>query len=59
MTHQETLLRKAFRDSGLAFKGWTFERAMAIPMIRTVLQLQVSDRQKQHGQPAPIQPALI
>ena len=59
MTHQETQLRQAFRDSGLGFQRMTFRQAMDVPAIRTVLQLQVNDRQKTNGKPAPIQPALI
>jgi hypothetical protein len=58
MTHTETLLRRAYRDTGLALLGISFAQAMCIRAIRIALALRVSDWQ-QHGERAPIQPALI
>ena len=58
MTQTETLLRRAYRDTGLALLGISFAQAMGIRAIRIALALRVSDWQ-QHGERAPIQPALI
>lgn len=57
MTHTESLLRKAYRSSGLALLGISFAKAMDIRAIRIVLTLRVKDWQ--HGSRAPSQPALI
>ena len=57
MTHTESLLRKAYRSSGLSLLGISFAQAMDIRAIRIALTLRVSDWQ--HGTRAPHQPALI
>lgn len=59
MTHETTLLKAAYRASGLAFLGISFDKAMATPLIRMGLQGAVRARIKQQGKPAPVQPALI
>lgn len=55
-THESRLLA-AWRRSGLAFLGISFERAMQIAPIRISLECAVKNETK--GQPAPSQPALI
>lgn len=57
MTQTETLLRRAYRDTGLALLGISFAQAMDIRAIRIALTLRVKDWQ--NGSRAPIQPALI
>lgn len=57
MTHDTQRMKAAYRASGLAFLGYTFERALAVPMIRTALMCAVKAQSR--GKPAPVQPALI
>lgn len=57
MTADTQRLKDAFRETGLAFLGFTFDKAMSVPMIRTALECAVKAQTK--GKPAPIQPALI
>jgi len=57
MTQTEKRIAEAFRRSGLAFQGYTLQRAMAIKPIRIALECAV--RNEARGKPAPIQPALI
>jgi hypothetical protein len=57
MTHHTDQLKAAYRRSGLAFLGYTFEKAMAVPVIRIALEGAVKAQTK--GKPAPVQPALI
>ena len=57
MTHDTQRLKAAFKETGLAFLGYSFEKALAVPMIRTALECKVKAQTK--GKPAPIQPALI
>lgn len=55
-------LKLAYRDTGLAFLGISFERAMAVKAIRVSLACRVQGWRRieaQHGKPAPIQPGLI
>lgn len=59
MTHETTQLKAAYRASGLAFLGITFEKAMTTPLIRMGLQGVVRAKTKKQGKPAPVQPALI
>jgi hypothetical protein len=57
MTHHTDQLKAAYRRTGLAFLGYTFEKAMAVPVIRIALECAVKAQTK--GKPAPVQPALI
>jgi len=57
MTTSERNLRSAYRRTGLALLGFSFERAMAIKAIRITLECAVKANIK--GKPAPIQPTLI
>lgn len=57
MTTDTQRLKAAFRETGLAFLGFTFEKAVAVPMIRVALECKVKAQTK--GKPAPVQPALI
>lgn len=57
MTHNEQLIRNAYRRSGLAFLGVTFSKAMSDRGIRIALECVVKSSTK--GKPAPVQPALI
>jgi hypothetical protein len=57
MTTDTQRLKDAFRETGLALLGFTFEKAVAVPMIRVALECKVKAQAK--GKPAPIQPALI
>ena len=57
MTHDTQRLKAAFKETGLAFLGYSFEKALAVPMIRTALECKVKAQTK--GKPAPVQPALI
>lgn len=57
MTTHETRLLAAWRRSGLAFLGISFERALQIAPIRISLECAVKHETK--GKPAPSQPALI
>lgn len=57
MTSDTQRLNEAYRASGLALLGFTFERALAVPMIRITLECKVRSQHK--GKPAPVQPALI
>lgn len=55
-------LKAAFLDTGLTFLGYTFERAMAVRMIRTAIACKVKAAHRaarNNGTPAPIQPGLI
>ena len=56
MTQTEKRIAEAFRRSGLAFQGYTLQRALAIKPIRIALECAV--RNEARGKPAPIQPAL-
>jgi hypothetical protein len=56
MTQDEKRITEAFRRSGLAFQGYTLQRALAIKPIRIALECAVKAEAK--GKPAPIQPAL-
>lgn len=57
MTADTQRLRAAYRETGLSFLGYTFERAMTVPAIRMSLECKVKDQTKtpQH----PVQPVLI
>lgn len=57
MTHDTQRMKEAYRASGLSLLGYTFERAVGIPMIRRALECQIKAQTK--GKPAPVQPALI
>jgi len=57
MTQDEKRITEAFRRSGLAFQGYTLQRALAIKPIRISLECAVKAEAK--GKPVPIQPALI
>ena len=57
MTHHTEQLRSAYRATGLAFLGISFEKAMTVPAIRIALECKVKASTK--GKPAPVQPALI
>ena len=57
MTHHEQQLKKAFSRTGLAFLGFTFEKAMQDKAIRIALGCLV--KSSSTGKPAPVQPALI
>ena len=57
MTTDTQHLKDAYRRSGLALLGYTFERAVAVPAIRIALSCKVKSQSR--GKPAPIQPALI
>jgi len=61
MTHHTNLLKAAFRRTGLAFLGITFERAMGIKAIRISLECAAADaaNNSTKGKPAPVQPTLI
>jgi len=51
-------LRSAFdRVKVLRFRGWTFERAMATPLIRAALRLSALSRLR--GAPCPTQVQLF
>lgn len=55
-------LKAAFRDTGLTFLGFTFERAMTVHPIRTAIACKVKAAHRaarNNGTPAPIQPGLI
>jgi hypothetical protein len=57
MTSTERQQRQFFKRTGLAFLGFTFERAMQSPAIRTAITCGAKAGTK--GKPAPVQPALI
>ena len=57
MTHDTARLKDAYRRSGLALLGYSFEKALAVPSIRIALECALKDQTK--GKPAPIQPARI
>ena len=57
MTQTEKRIAEAFRRSGLAFQGYTLQRALAIKPIR--ISLECAAKHEAKGTPAPIQPALI
>lgn len=57
MTTDTARLKDAYRQTGLALLGYTFEGALAVPVIRIALECAVKAQDK--GKPAPIQPALI
>lgn len=57
MTSDTQRLSEAYRASGLALLGFTFERALSVPMIRIALECKVRSQHK--GKPAPVQPELI
>ena len=55
-------LKAAFKRSGIWRSGWDFNRAIAVPSIRTSITCAARAHQAKHthqGKPAPIQPALI
>lgn len=57
MTTDTQHLKDAYRRSGLSLQGYSFDRALAVPMIRIALECAVKAQTK--GKPAPVQPALI
>lgn len=59
MTSDTQRLFYAYRASGLALLGFTFERALSVPMIRIALECKARSQHKSTGNPAPIQPELI
>ena len=57
MTQTEKRIAEAFRRSGLAFQGYTLDRALSIKPIRISLECAVKNEAR--AKPAPSQPALI
>lgn len=57
MTTDTARIKDAYRRSGIALLGFTFDKAMSVPMIRTALECAVKAQNK--GKRVPIQPALI
>lgn len=57
MTTDTKRLKDAYRRSGLALLGYSFEEALAARVIRIALECAVKAETK--GKPAPVQPALI
>lgn len=56
-------LMEAYRRSGISLRGYSYQRAIETPSIYTSLCCMVRARrvteQRQHGEPAPVQRALI
>lgn len=57
MTTDTIRLKAAYRHTGLAFLGMSFEEAMAIKAIRITLECAV--RAQDRLAPKPVQPTLI
>lgn len=57
MTHDTVLLKNAYRKSGLSLLGFSFDQALAVPVIRIALECAVKAQTK--GKPTPVQSALI
>lgn len=55
----ERELREAFKTSGLWRWGWNYSRAITTENVLRGLQNTVIAIRKKHGNPAPIQQALI
>ena len=52
MTTETQRLKDAYRRSGLALLGYTFERALGVPVIRIALEGAVRAQDKQCRPPA-------
>lgn len=57
MTHETDRLLAAYRRSGLAFLGISFERALSVKAIRVALECAV--KAEARASAAPSQPRLI
>ncbi len=55
----ERELREAFKASGLWRDGWNYHRAITTALVLRGMQNTVIAIRKKHGNPAPIQQALI
>jgi hypothetical protein len=52
MTTDTRRLKDAYRRSGLALLGYTFERALGVPVIRIALECAIRAQDKQCRPPA-------
>lgn len=58
MTHTEHQLRQAYKSTGLALLGYTYQQAISTPAIAIGLANIVESRTRQQKQPAPAQTRL-